>query len=124
LATTKQPQVRDNINSSVLFWINRFLETVWLLTVVLVPIVFFRPENFLSEAVIAYLEVPKIALLRTLVGLMVILWLVEWGISGGYPFSWLKDHDGGIRPSTWLARLSAWLRYQPTRWPGILLLIP
>ncbi|HZA22897.1 MAG TPA: hypothetical protein VFA32_09890, partial [Dehalococcoidia bacterium] len=82
----------------------------------LVPMVFFRPENFLSEAVIAYLEVPKIALLRTLVGLMVILWLVEWGVSSRSPFSWSKEQDGWLRPSAWLTRLSAWLRGQPTRW--------
>jgi tetratricopeptide (TPR) repeat protein len=116
LVAARQASVSDNVTPTVILWISRCLETLWLLGVVLVPIVFFRPENFLSEAVIAYLEVPKIALLRTLVGLMVILWLVEWGISGGSPFSWLKNHGGGIRPSTWLTRLSAWLRDQPTQW--------
>ena len=90
---TKQSQVSDNVNSAVLLWTNRSLETLWLLTVVLVPIVFFRPENFLSEAVIAYLEVPKIALLRTLVGLMVILWLIEWGLSGRFPLASRVKHQ-------------------------------
>jgi len=63
-------------------WIQRSLEALWLLTVALVPLAFINRDSISSEAVIAYVEVPKITLLRTLVGLIAILWLVEWGLLG------------------------------------------
>ena len=60
-------------SATSLLWINRSLEAMWLLSVLLVPLAFLSPGYVLSEAIIAYVEVPKIALLRTLVGLMAIL---------------------------------------------------
>jgi hypothetical protein len=61
---------------SVVIWANRGLEMLWLLTVVLVPLAFVDRGSLISAASIACLEVPKIALLRTLVALMAVLWLV------------------------------------------------
>jgi tetratricopeptide (TPR) repeat protein len=111
LATT------NNATVTISLWINRGLELLWLLTVVLVPLVFLDPDSFLSEAVIAYVEVPKIALLRTLVGLMAILWLVEWGLTGQFPLtSCFKGSGLRFQPQAWLAELAGWLRRQPTRW--------
>ena len=61
-------------------WPGWGMEGLWLLTVVLVPVAFLGRDQIYSETVIAYFEVPKIALLRTLTGLMAALWLIEWGI--------------------------------------------
>jgi tetratricopeptide (TPR) repeat protein len=107
----------NDTTAAISHWINRSLELLWLLTVVLVPLVFLDPDSFLSEAVIAYVEVPKIALLRTLVGLMAILWLVEWGLTGQFPLiSRFKGSGLRFQLRAWLAELAGWLRNQPTRW--------
>jgi len=58
-----------------------------LLTVFLVPLAFFDRDYARSETTIAYVEVPKVALLRTLVGLMAVLWLRM-----GLPLSRWKRH--------------------------------
>ena len=98
-------------------WINRSLECLWLLTVILVPLAFVKQGDLISAAAIGYLEVPKVAVLRSLVGLMAIVWLLEWGIAArhsvGSPFGL-----GALRSSatTRLAGLGAWFSAQPTRW--------
>ena len=66
-------------------WLDRGMETLWLLAVFLVPLAFLDPDYAKSEAIIGYLEVPKIALLRVLAGMMAILWLVHWGLYGRLP---------------------------------------
>ena len=45
-------------------FLNRSLEALWLLTIVLVPLAFIDNGFFVSEAAIGYLEVPKVVLLR------------------------------------------------------------
>ena len=40
------------------------MEFLWLLTVFLVPLAFFDRDYAKSETIIAYVEVPKVALLR------------------------------------------------------------
>ncbi len=90
---------------------------MWLLTLLLVPLAFLSPDYILSEAVIAYVEVPKIAVLRTLVGIMTILWLLEWGIQGRIPLVGPEGFSGfKPNPRNWLPRLKGWLREQPGRW--------
>ena len=96
-------------------WTNRGIEGLWLLTVFLVPLVFFSRDAALSEAAIAYVEVPKLTLLRVTVGLMAILWLAEWGLKQWFS-SGPQTHIRDFRPSAWPVRLAAWLREQPTRW--------
>lgn len=84
------------------------LEATWLLTAALVPLIFVPTGFMSSEAVNAYVEVPKTTALRLLAGVMVILWIVEWLVKGGLS-----------RPpqmSGWLARLQPWLVEQPSRW--------
>jgi len=66
-------------SSELRIWLNRAMEFLWLLTVFLVPLAFFDRDYAKSETIIAYVEVPKVALLRTLVGMMAVLWLVDWG---------------------------------------------
>ena len=90
---------------------------MWLLTLILVPLAFLSPTYVLSEAVIAYVEVPKIAVLRTLVGMMTILWLLEWGIQGGIPLVGPEGFKSlQAIPKNWLPRLKGWLRERPGRW--------
>jgi hypothetical protein len=105
-------------SSTIILWLNRGIEGLWLLAVVLVPIAFLDRDIIYSEAVIAYLEVPKVALLRTLVGLMTVLWLIEWGVAGGrFPFApGFRNRATRFRSLAYLARLRGWLSGQPARW--------
>ena len=90
---------------------------MWLLTLFLVPLAFLSPTYILSEAVVAYVEVPKIAVLRTLVGIMTILWLLEWGIQGRIPLVGPTGFTSfQANPRNWLPRLNGWLRERPERW--------
>lgn len=98
-------------------WINRSLEILWLMAVVLVPLVYLGRDSTLSEAAIAYVEVPKVALLRTLVALMVILVLVEWGVRSRFPLPFRAPREGSRFRISHLPRgLACWLRERPTRW--------
>ena len=103
--------------STLVIWTNRGLEALWLLTIVLVPLVFVPRGYVLSEATIDFLELPKVALLRTLAALMAILWLIEWG-SQRRPST--EHLIGGARPGfrldAWLSGMGGWLRCRPTRW--------
>ena len=67
-------------------WINRAIELLWLVAVLLLPLAFFGQDYAQSEAVIAYVEVPKVAVLRTLAGLMAALWLIDWGLHSSPQF--------------------------------------
>ena len=67
-------------------WINRAIEILWLVAVLLLPLAFFGQDYAKSEAVIAYVEVPKVAVLRTLAGLMAALWLIDWGLHSSPQF--------------------------------------
>jgi len=61
-------------------WLSRGMEGLWLLTVFLILLMVFCQNFVLSEAKIAYVEVPKVAPLCSLAALMVYLGLVEWAI--------------------------------------------
>ena len=112
----------SRVETTLALWINRSIEALWLLTVVLVPLAFLgrsEGQNFyaVSEAVIGYVEVPKIALLRTLVGLMAILWLIEWGIQARRPPTSPNESEGfWLRSTALIPRLIGWLRGRPIRW--------
>ena len=83
------------------------IETLWLATIALVPLIFVPPDYILSEAVNSYVEIPKTVALRILVGLMVVLWIVEWVLNGGLQrrydvkqlpknaVAWMKAAPGG-----------------------------
>ncbi|MDP6130273.1 MAG: tetratricopeptide repeat protein, partial [Dehalococcoidia bacterium] len=117
MTTARNQLAPSGANVNLSLWVNRGLEALWLLTVFLVPLAFLDRDYARSEALIAYAEVPKIALLRTLTGLMAVLWLVEWVAQGRVPFSSLISGGwSGVRPSLWPAALSKWLRESPTRW--------
>ena len=101
-------------------WIHRSLEALWLLAVILVPLAFVTKDNLISSSAIAYLEVPKIAILRTLAGLMAVLWLLELGFQSrfsiGLPGPLLNPRSLRPRPGAWLAAWFGWLSRRPIRW--------
>lgn len=98
-------------------WLNRGLEALWLLAVVLVPIVYLDRDVVSSEAVIAYVELPKVALLRVLVAVMAVLWLVKWGIEGGHTISRIVTRLEVVwRPKYIIGRFITWLNQQPANW--------
>ena len=103
--------------TGLVVWINRALEFLWLAAVVLVPLAFIDRNYAVSEAVIAYVEVPKIAILRTIAGLVAILWLLEWAIRErpalGRAFAWFPFK---FRASSLWFGLGTWLRGHPDRW--------
>lgn len=67
-------------------WLLRAMEGLWLLSVGLVPLAFAPPDFML------FIDAPKVTLLRTLVGLMAMLWLIEWAIQS-QPISLLSYGD-------------------------------
>ena len=73
-------------------YLERSQEFLWLLTAALVPLIFVPTDWMLSEAVNAYVEVPKTTALRALVGLMTILWVVEWAVKGGLTRGYSMAH--------------------------------
>ena len=105
--------------SSLLPAISRVLEGLWLLAVFLVPLTYLGQDYAVSEAQIAYVEVPKVALLRTVAGLIFLLWSIEWAIKsrsfqGSFPsFQTITDK---LRPSKIVPAFNNWLRVHPTRW--------
>ena len=117
MTTARSTIISAGTASTIVVWINRALEALWLLTVVLVPLAFLDRDYARSEAVIAYVEVPKIALLRTLGALIAILWLAEWGVKG-YLADTVNSQRAGIatRFQTVLRGLPQWLAGQPNRW--------
>jgi len=102
-------------------WINRGLEGLWLLMVFLIPLAFLDKNYVISEAEIANVEVPKVALLRLLAGLTALLWLSEWAIQSsrfenGFPSISSSAFVDLIDPKNRAAALRRWLNVHPTRW--------
>lgn len=108
------PTMLTNILQS---WLNRSMEFLWLLGVFLVPLVFLGQDYAKSETVIAYVEVPKVALLRTIVGLMVVLWLIDWGLRSSVE-SGTSINLNNLRrlPTRWLAWLGETIWRHPHCW--------
>lgn len=117
MTTTKTAAPANEAVGYAIRWINRGLEFLWLFTLVAVPLAFVDREAFLSESELAYVDVPKTVLLRTLVGLMAVLWLVEWvlqrRVQMGEPFAGQRPH---LRPAGWLRISTNSLPSDPTRW--------
>jgi tetratricopeptide (TPR) repeat protein len=111
LTTISRSILSTNATATLALAINRGLEVLWLLAVFLTPLAFLGQDYAISEASIGYVEVPKIALLRTLAGLIAMLWLIEWGIN-----SPLTGGGPRFEPRKWLARLFGWVCERPTRW--------
>lgn|GEM_PF-920746 len=102
-------------------WIRRSLEGLWLTAAFLVPLIFLNQEYSLSEAQIAYVEVPKIALLRTLAGAIAIVWSIEWAITsrafeGSFSSHTFASITSKLQPSTAWSGFKNWLTTHPSRW--------
>lgn len=109
--------VSNNKISSGLLGINRGLEILWLLTVIFVPLVFLGRSYGEWSSILESYELPKIALLRTLAGLMASLWLIEWGLQHGGNLNFVgPGGEFSVRPGAWFSSLRQWLRGEPTRW--------
>lgn len=85
------------------------------------PLVFLGQDYAVSEAQIAYVEVPKVALLRTLAGLIALLWALEWAIKGGaFQGSFTASSPGDLarklHPFRVAAGLKNWLNVHPIHW--------
>ena len=97
-------------------WVSRGLELVWLLIIVSVPLVFLRISS--SPLPLPFpIEVSKIAYLRTLTGLMTVLWLMEWGLWRTFPLGTNSTRVGawGLRIEEWLPKVRHWFS-QPATW--------
>ena len=117
MAASRQIALPRTASVALSRWIERGMEGLWLLTVALVPLAFLGREFGEWSSVIGSFELPKIALLRTLVALMVVLWLVEWALKGGlYPAITLDGYGTFAYVKSRPAALAAWLRGQPVRW--------
>ena len=87
----------------------------------MVPLIFLGQDYAIAEAQIAYVEIPKVALLRTIAGLIAILWALEWTIKSGAlqgPFK-LVSIDvlaEKLSPFKSVSALRIWLNVHPTRW--------
>ncbi len=97
-------------------WVSRGLELVWLLIIVSVPLVFLRMSS--SPLPLPFpIEVSKIAYLRTLTGLMTVLWLMEWSLWRTFPLGTNSTRVGGwgLRIEKWLPKVRHWFS-QPATW--------
>jgi tetratricopeptide (TPR) repeat protein len=93
------------------------LELLWLLAVFLVPLVFLGRDHLISESELAFVDLPKVALLRTLAALTAVFWLVEWSLTGR------RGNTATPGLAQWPAianqtfhQLRAKLLAQPSRW--------
>ncbi|MCH7744592.1 MAG: O-antigen ligase family protein [Chloroflexi bacterium] len=90
------------IMDSVRLWMPRSMEALWLLAAGLVPVL------FATESAMVFVDVPKVAALRSLVAIMAMLWVVEWALQ---TYSSREHFEGTV----W-ARFRAWTKEEPSRW--------
>lgn len=114
-------------NTTTIPWITRALESLWLLVVLLVPLVFLGRNYGEWSSVIGSFELPKIVLLRTLVALMAALWLVEWALQGRPLSPTVFKPFRVIAPGLYLTAgvkiVKLWLHGEPARWVRLAVLL-
>ena len=86
----------------VRLWIPRSMEALWLLTAGLVPVL------FATQSAMVFVDVPKVAVFRSLVGLMAVLWAVEWTFEAYRS----REYSEG---TAWV-RFLTWTKEEPSRW--------
>ena len=99
----------------LVLWATRGLEFLWLCAILIIPLIAVSRGYLVSEVVTGEAAVLKIAALRVLVALMVILWAVEWSLSRRYALG-TSSHLPSLQPARWLSRSIHWVRRCPTRW--------
>ena len=106
---------------SLRLWSDRGLEVLWLLIVVLVPLVAVSRDYLISATVTPEAALVKIATLRTLVALMIILWAFEWSLRTRLHFSNpFNQRSLLLQPSKlmsgWMSGLKAWFPGTSSSW--------
>ena len=103
--------------TSYMLGIDRALEATWLLIVVLVPLAALGRTYGEWSSVVGSFELPKIALLRSLVGLMAALSLAKWAIEANFTVGPPSVDSGSwLRPYLWPSLIYKWSRVEPFRW--------
>ncbi|MFQ6030221.1 MAG: hypothetical protein ACE5Q6_22330, partial [Dehalococcoidia bacterium] len=82
MTTARASNTAASGRHSLLLWVDRGLESLWLLTVFLVPLAFVNLGYVLVEGD-GFVALPKVAVLRVLVALLLSLWLLRWAIASG-----------------------------------------
>jgi hypothetical protein len=103
IISTMTSEHSGEANTRAISYINRAMESLWLAAAFIVPLAMAPSDWMVSQ-----FGLPKVAVLRTLVSFMVVLWLVEWAIS-------TRDLKA-IPPSGLLRAFSGWVRQEPIRW--------
>lgn len=91
-----------------------------MLAVFLIPLTFVNQDYINSEAQIAYVEMPKVALLRILAGVMALLWLTDWAIRSR-DFETLaitniqESIANKLKPAQAIPGFINWVKVQPSR---------
>lgn len=123
MTTSTPPTTDSHVSPGKFFlpYIAHGLEGLWLSAVFFIPLAFFGQDYVVSEARNAYVEVPKVALLHTLSGLIAVLLSIEWAISsnafhGFFPSISMGSFTKILWPTTMLSRLNDWVKVHPTRW--------
>ena len=93
---------------SITSHLEKLVELLCLLAIVSVAFIFLPPKEILSEAVNAYVEVPKTTILRFIVGLISMIWILELTLKG-----YLRRI---VEPRQLYASLKQWLSVRSTRW--------
>lgn len=83
------------------------LESLWLLALAGIPIIAAPYTSIVSESSIAHIELPKVALLKTVVSLMIIIVLWEWA---------LRQNILSFRQNINLRRLPGHITGNPYSW--------
>ncbi len=117
MVSTAVHQESSHQSRAVVPFIHRSLEVSWLLTVILVPLAFFEAGYVVSDSGSAFLEIPKVALLRTMAALMSMLWAIEWAIQSNTAIASANGSPSAkVRPSVWLRSQVVKLQDRPSRW--------
>ena len=96
-----------------LSWILGAQEFLWLMMVAGVPLAFLSRSDVLDSPVIVFVEIPKIALLRTAAAAMAALWMAEWAIGARPDDSRVIGVRAGGRGRL---RLESLLKLSPRAW--------
>ena len=100
-----------------LLWISRGLEFLWLVAIISIPLVYIKGSEVLFSP---FPIAPKIALLRTLVGLMAILYLIERGIKSRIPY---RPQVHRARVLEQVNRMKIWLGSHPANWVNLMVMV-
>ena len=117
LAISNEIKTAPPHSDKPVIWINRAMESLWLLAVIFVPLVFLGRDFGEWSSVIGSFEIPKLALLRILVGILFSLWLLKLVIENQGPYSAVVKLGTTLAHPTGLpGNFNGWLRRQPARW--------